>query len=605
MQKIAKGSTPTAGAFCAMPWSKIWPVYELTKDKKINLKKLSLLGVNLTLNATCHRAKFAEQTAVSNIDIEIHLDKDGEYCFASSVVEVSKIVSQIDLGIEYNDPRFSELIDFDRTTVSCMKNFDLPKAGFCYFAQTDLLNRQVTLGIPVATQYVNRLQLFAQYLAIPYEKSRTANPPNFMFSSMSSEGTGMTTSTNDSWSTSLTVHGGVHGGGAYANASVGGSYGEHTTKTDGDHTTTMLHEATGLQQEDGIHGVLVNCTLWEYPIVNVNSPNKPTEFVTFLVSDPDARLGATFHTSSDTRIPYYPTHENGMLLTYLDYQRTDFDSDNLWFETKKYPVPADAVGTSVSYDKNNTTQKDSSYSYNFGVNVSASFGYNGSFWNVGVNAHFNMNSSKNTNQSVVKTTDTSLSFHTGGVADPGFEYSFAPYVYTEKSSGRIVLDYDIDLYGAMWKQSYKTPDLICIRISPFSQYPYLNTYTRDIRFKEIGDDGLEVSVLVFNNSFSDCKGGSIKVGMGEPDISKDGTIEMKPDELVAELHLDTIPPVGRGKASVKIPRPPQNTKFYVELRITTLQAPSKYYWNIYPDAAMSHIDHRFMDLEIAPMSSKK
>ena len=140
-----------------------------------------------------------------------------------------------------------------------------------------------------------------------------------------------------------------------------------------------------------------------------------------------------------------------------------------------------------------------------------------------MNAHYNMNSSKNTNQSVVKTTDTSLSFHTGGVADPGFEYSFAPYVYTEKSSGRIVLDYDVDLYGAMWKQSYKTPDLICIRISPFSQYPYLSTYTRDIRFKEIGDDGLEISVLVFNNSFSDCKGGSIKIGMGEPDIYRPST----------------------------------------------------------------------------------
>jgi hypothetical protein len=197
---------------------------------------------------------------------------------------------------------------------------------------------------------------------------------------------------------------------------------------------------------------------------------------------------------------------------------------------------------------------------------------------------------ENKGQSISRSDEFSLSFHSGIVNDAQYEYMVTPLVYTQEKNNMLMIDYEVKLTGAGWMDLLSFPQIILMRTFPFTSNKTLIHFSRSIRFNAAGSNKTDIEIHLFNQSFT--KAGNIvcNVYFGEANY-----IGNDPDltycTLINKLTLDSMEPLGREKLVLKDQTIPENTIVTIEIFNDVEELTKRYYWGVYPYEAFKDLKY--------------
>lgn len=463
-----------------------------------------------------------------------------------------------------------------------INDFSPEEIGYFLCANIDFSGNSISVGVPKLTENNKSMQVIGLYRCIPFDVRQYQMLPSVLISTSETVMTGISKSTHSSWQSGYNVSANVSYLVFSVNAHYGESVGGSNLHMKTDQSTISLHVSSGIADTDILHCYGSQFYLWEYPLYQKTTMDKPFDYLTVLI--PDGFTDALLDTTDD-RFAYDQDYEIGQILTYLDAVKPGYDPDRLWFNKTTFTCTADSQGggTTLTYSKDNSTHTEEQNSIEDGINASVSIGLNFGEAGMSLSGHYTKHNVKNSATSTTRSDNLTITFHSGVVKDSGYEYTITPIVYTHAKNNMLIIACDIELTGPSWKQLYQTPQIILMRVYPFTKDPKILHFSRSIRFFEKSDDSVDVNVCVFNNSFSLARSIVCRIytGMGvylsekKPDISR--------CTLIDTLNLDSLDGLERHTFSSLHHTLPKNTVVTVEVFQDDFEdVTKKIYWGIYP-----------------------
>ncbi|HEX9660181.1 MAG TPA: T9SS type A sorting domain-containing protein, partial [Rhodothermales bacterium] len=237
------------------------------------------------------------------------------------------------------------------------------------------------------------------------------------------------------------------------------TYGEGFRRKNSTRQTFTVRQAVQATRDDWIYAMIVNYTIWEYPLYVGGE-----QVSNIAVVIPKLQTRAWFDSKSWNAFDYIPTHEVGNILSYRSIASPDENSllaSAIRWDTGDQITLSSTSDVSWALTSEGETETEVENSVNMGIGGSADFDIPIPFIpNISVEGDY---STTTVNTRNVKVRDTKGMSVTFGNIDQGIgnvRYNVIPYVYWAKN-GALVLDYAVNpelaqpgFEGTWWQTRY-------------------------------------------------------------------------------------------------------------------------------------------------------
>ena len=485
--------------------------------------------------------------------------------------------------------RFIDVNDFDQMGAHLWIPKAIPftaanlnRMGFFHAVNVDFTGDSIVVGSPRVTLDSSSIQVIGLWRSVPFDSQAQQSLPNVSVSSSKSVMTGLTKSTHSSWHAGVSVSAGYSGSIASVNGHFGYNFGSSSLNMDSDQTGTSLHITSGISNTDMLQGYGSLFYVCQYPLFRRNLFSTAFGYLTVLIPNgfEDVLLDAAY-----PRFAYDQDYELGCILSALDAKKPGYDPDSLWFDREMMSCTADTQGggTSLTYSKNTSTHSEEQTSHEDGFNASVSFSLHGGGAHFNTSAYYTRSNVKNSATSTMRSDDLTITFHTGSVSDSQYEYTITPIVYSHKDNNALMMSYDVELVGPGWHSLYSRPHIVMFRVYPFTTNAQLNRFTHDIRFVENKDGTVDITLNIFNNSFTASSAIACKVFTGAAIYIDGRDPDLRNCKLLGTLKHASLEAIGRKTLSLNKQKLESDTVITVKLYLDGFEDfASELYWGIYP-----------------------
>ncbi len=378
----------------------------------------------------------------------------------------------------------------------------------------DMTGRSLMLGPPKLTTRSQSKQILAILQAPPFEAELVATRPTLTFNKH--QESGKTYNVNSNKAVGISKDFGFHFN--LGPISIGVVRNEATSrgldKISDKVNSTSVQISSEISQIDLLLVYGMDYLCWEYPTLQGGKLGGSV-----LVVIPNSeRPNLEIVTAHDDLYGYIQQHENGSLLTYLDYDldRLGYKPANEIFEVSAEIGPTDdeSGATTLLLDQNNMSSSTESLTSSLHQSVSDSAGFTGStqlFDFLPVGFGLNLQTTSSFSDSKVDTTTLSntetlgLTFTAGMMKRLGGDphYRFRPLVYYHDKLGCLMVSYKVTIGESFWQNYHPTPRIKLMSVHPFDKDDVLRAFSRSISFRKPQGGSkteIEIVVEVFNNS---------------------------------------------------------------------------------------------------------
>lgn len=399
---------------------------------------------------------------------------------------------------------------------------------------SDVTGQSVVLGPPKFSVAHNCAQILAIVQAPPFDdRTKGSTLPSVGFAESIGKVSGYSVSSNNAWTMSSDIGLSLGIGTLNLSRTMHESYGESFDKIkDSSFTKTYSFHIT-FSEDDMLHEYGISYNVWRYPVLRSSKQQEPGgELV--VIFPIEASIVEGWRPAH--HYAYRPVSEVGCLPSYLNVGKDGYDEAKtvLLFERRSIPVGASTQTASIAYDSGSSTTDTDSHHFNVLNSLAYHASLTGStelFEEVPVTFGINIGQSSSTSHSTVETThitvhsNTSLSFSSGSVEKPDYEYQVTPVIYVHDKLGCLMLTWDVELAGKGWstddgKASLTEAQLRLVRPTPHIETALNNLLSRAIAFSENPAGTIDVTAEIFNNGLRSARKVACKFFLGKP--TKDG-----------------------------------------------------------------------------------
>lgn len=465
--------------------------------------------------------------------------------------------------------------------------------------RSDLSGKSILLGPPRFESRSGRSQLLAYIQVPPFDHRTVEARPMLSITTVKGEGDGVSVSDDKSYTLTNDVSFNLGIDSALnLSRSMHDMYGKSFAKmsdVSGSRNVT-LHK--NFADADHVLIYEVSYNVWIYPVIQpAHSPDgprpKPAEVIVVIPQDAIRKQNWT----PTHELAYRPKAEVGMLLSYVDQDHEGFEAKNQVFMSDDVlTVTTEKDSSSVSFDKQNITSNSEATHFSVMNSISDHLAYTGAtelFDVLPVTFGLNVGQSTTDAASRVDTTHLTvhtaltISFNSGSVSDPTYEYTARPVVYRHAKLGCLMLTWDVKTTGLAWKHGsgqntrLTAPELRLIRPIYKTEDKTLNCFSRSISFVDKKDGTFDVKVEIFNNGTNPALDVSCDFYEGRPMIGEGGL--QTPEDKVATVLMDGLL-IPMGRRTLKLNMKPTSMPFRVTVQLNRGKStgPSFIYWGIYP-----------------------
>ena len=400
-----------------------------------------------------------------------------------------------------------------------------PPFGAALFA-ADFEGRSLVAGKPTMSYFDKTIELFGFYSCLPFEQGISTNLPNVNISTSSNVINGVSKSTMSSWQAGFNASTSFGPKWMSVSAHFGKSYGGSTMHMGDTQKNVSIHLTSGASDSDLIHGYAANFYVWDYPVYQKSAQQE--HFATVTVVVPEGFSDTVLDTTEPSFL-YDQDYEIGKILTYINRTIPGYVVAQLLFKTEVFSSTADTQGggTTLMYSKTNSTTTSDQTTYDNSMNAGASISLHAGGLGASISGYYSKHNMTNNDSSTTVSKDLSISFHSGVVKDEAYEYRIKPLVYHHIDNNMLMIFSEIKLTGPAWKQYFNSPDVMLMKVYPFTKIENLKHFTRSIRYVENKDGSVDIQLHIFNNSYNNADsvvgkiylGQAIYVAGKEPDVS--------------------------------------------------------------------------------------
>jgi hypothetical protein len=418
-----------------------------------------------------------------------------------------------------------------------------------FYRKTDMLQPLVVLNAPPSHYDVIDDTTWDVNLRYPWPPGPPAGYDTYStYKNQQSWTVSMETESRRDWGISTGIKTYASAAGATLKAHLNAEYGEGFSKKAGSSETITLSFEVDARDDDQVYALQVDYDILEYPVYRGGALLGHIAVVT-----PNNGANVWSPGKSGERSDWIPDHETENVLSYRSLASLD---DNPMMAST--PIKSQTVFTlqgaqtsSWNLVQSKFTSSEVEQSWNVGLEVGASVGYDGGFsffgvgfkWGVEVSVEASYDQSEINTYTSTFTSADSLHVDFGYINSAGSfsqnrQYRVAPYAYWAKN-GALVLDYAVSPVAGgdvgeetWWQNHYSTPDPAFIlpwRLDPEKW----GTADNELRFKtkEIvflpaepsPGDSVRIIARVHNFSLSPTSGPvDVSFYLGDPDMG--GTI---------------------------------------------------------------------------------
>jgi len=348
------------------------------------------------------------------------------------------------------------------------------------------------------------------------------------------------TTVQSDWGLSTEIKGWAGGFGRKIEGRMKTTYGEHFSRSEGQAHSYGTSSYTPTSGDDRILADVMGYTLWEYPVLDgvgnvaghlaVMEPGSAAPKKQWYTYD-------TWATEAGAQAPML-THEPGNILSYPVNVPQTGDYGDLWKQSAEAWTVSWGTGPPQTFDLwwSDLSSTSSEEKWEAGVEVGATLTYEvgdpildtKAGISVSVNGHYD--ASELTTHSVSVSEDIHLGVTLGYLGPAAHApYSVLPYVYRSRTTGALVLDYEIKPEGTQnWWDRYRgLPDLTFMlpRLHSLEKGFPINPTTRyrspDVRLMPnhvARGDTVTIRAVVRNYSLKDGDPGTkVRFFVGDPD----------------------------------------------------------------------------------------
>ena len=192
------------------------------------------------------------------------------------------------------------------------------------------------------------------------------------------------------------------------------------------------------------------------------------DILTVVVSDgfSDAVLDTT-----EPSFLYDQDYEIGKILTYINRKLPGYALKKLLFNTNVFSTTADAQGggTTLMYSKTDSTTKAHQTTSDNSINAGGGVSLHAGGLGVSISGFYSKHNMTNNDSTTTVSEDLSITFHSGVVKDEAYGYRIKPLVYHHADTNMLMILSDIELTGPDWKKYFSSPDIMLMRVYPFTK----------------------------------------------------------------------------------------------------------------------------------------
>jgi hypothetical protein len=464
----------------------------------------------------------------------------------------------------------------------------------------DLSGLSITLGQPTFSEVKGESQILAIIALPPYEHSQVGaggEMPQVTFTQDENGSQGCDLTSSKMWMTSKDTGG--SGGidsvatvSRHLNKTHGKSFDKNTDST----VTTAVTTSMSVQDQDLILVNAMDYWVWTYPVRRATGdlPDKPGPLiVVFPASASPLQIGVL---GDLIGCGYAPKYENGSVLSYVGIPPDGLEAGGDLFTLDMKPV-GKGTGATWTYDKSSMKHDMTQKSYTVHNTVTTTAHFTAAFdlfeflpltfgFNLGLTETYS--DTEMTSTTLSFTTSMSVTITLGSIGDDGWSYSVTPHLYPHATLGCLMLAYEVDPTGALWRSPTKSmPEAKLIRLDRWTTADtLLSAYTRSIYFTEDKEGVVWINVDVFNCAYGDANDGAnwkCTAYEGWPDPA---TLA-PPNDASAKIGGTTISKIAaqdRQTVTIQWPNATDNTVVCVQITSDDILNP-EIGWNLYPTTA--------------------
>lgn len=462
---------------------------------------------------------------------------------------------------------------------------------------SDLSGLSVTLGAPTLSMRSDAQQILAIIRAIPFQDDPAirVGTPTITLSRTHDEINGYNVSSNRMWMTTDDAGGSLGIGSLNLTGNINKNYGEGFDRTQDHSTTHSVTITADIDKTDILLTYGKNYFVWSYPIFRKSAQGFP-----------DGELTVVFPTTAQPvqgmppanlfEYGYRPRSEVGNLISYLDVEPDGYDETLLLFD-KTRVSSSNNSGQSVTFDSSQINSDNTSrlFLVHNSANAGVHFNFSKTLFDfLPTSFGLNLSHGNSYSDTKVKTTmqsyteNMSITMNFGSVTSVEYDYEITPLIYQHKTMGCLMIDYQVALTGAGWKNYFKKPAPVLTALQPNNSVdPIHAAFSRSISFVPSTNGEVRISVEVANHSFNPARSIECTFYIGKPHLAAStdggsGDLRVTPpsSEPFHTVTVETIGPLDRSTVTAEH-KLADGDVVTVTVKERIAEEPSVY-WAVYP-----------------------